>query len=107
MAFPAMEDPRPLPALVIRSPLQWMERSDSLMFLAEEKGRVRLCLMPELFGERAVEVEILTPGDVVVEAFYAERVNAPARSRDFAAIIATPERFPVRRYIAHFPQDQK
>jgi dipeptidyl aminopeptidase/acylaminoacyl peptidase len=75
------------------SPLQWIEKSDDLIFLAEEKGRVRACAALKVFKEGVPELEVLTPGDVVVEGFSAERVNAPARSRDFAAIIATPNGF--------------
>jgi dipeptidyl aminopeptidase/acylaminoacyl peptidase len=70
------------------SPIQWTEgKKNELMFLAEEKGRVRLCVAQEVLSEKATEFRILTDGDVVVENFHALTQNA------FAVIMGTPTKF--------------
>lgn len=67
------------------SPLQWSGKD--LAFLAEEKGRVRLCEAVDVLTEAAPELRVLTPGDVVVETFERTAGNG------FAAVMATPTRF--------------
>lgn len=71
------------------SPLQWVHGEDTLIFLAEEKGRVRLCAADEALCDLGPVLNILTPGDVVVEAFHL-RADKPD---GFAVIMATPTRF--------------
>jgi dipeptidyl aminopeptidase/acylaminoacyl peptidase len=73
------------------SPLQWAAKEDHLFFLAEEKGRVRLCVA-NLEHLDKVDWTYLTTGDVVVESFSAS-MDLPS-PRAFAAIMATPAKFP-------------
>ncbi|MBI3823686.1 MAG: S9 family peptidase [Planctomycetes bacterium] len=72
------------------TPLQWAAKQDHLYFLAEEKGRVRLCLA-NLEDYDNPKFTYLTKGDVVVEHFSAS--IDPATPRAFAAVIATPTKF--------------
>lgn len=69
------------------TPLKWEIRKDNLMLLAEKKGRVRLCVAPDVFKESGPPLRVSTPGDVVVETF-----DGPD-SDNFAAIMATPSKF--------------
>lgn len=73
------------------TPLAWEAGKDNLFLLAEEKARVRLCIAPDVFKESGPPLRVLTPGDVVVEAFAVSREKG-GRSEDFAAIMATPKR---------------
>ncbi len=74
------------------SPLQWVAGKDDLMFLAEEKGRVRLCVAQSLLTAKEPELNYLTKGDVVVETFDAS--IDPNNPLAFGAIMATPTQFP-------------
>ncbi len=74
------------------TPLQWVDGKDDLMFLAEEKGRVRLCAAPEVLKEQVPQLRVLTPGDVVVEGFDAVRRDR-SKPGEFAVIMATPTHF--------------
>lgn len=68
------------------SPMQWTADSLGLMFLAEDKGRVRLCVKKDVYDlttEKGTGFEILTKGDVVVESF-------DARATGFGMLMATP-----------------
>lgn len=75
------------------SPVQWRAGKDELLFLAEEKGRVRLCVHANVFGDpgKATNVTYLSPADAVIEGFDAS--NDPANPEGFAAIMATPTTF--------------
>jgi dipeptidyl aminopeptidase/acylaminoacyl peptidase len=87
----AFKMPRP-PGVHVRgygSPLQWVHEKGDLLFLAEEKGRVRLCVAPDALKEQVPQLRVLTPGEVVVEGFDASRVTRG----EFAAIMATPKQF--------------
>jgi dipeptidyl aminopeptidase/acylaminoacyl peptidase len=74
------------------TPLQWLPKADQLLFLAEEKGRVRLC-SANLEDVEAPKFSNLTKGDVVVENFSASTNVEPGAPNAFAAIMATPTRF--------------
>jgi dipeptidyl aminopeptidase/acylaminoacyl peptidase len=50
------------------SPLQW--RGQDLLFLGEEKARVRLCSAAEVQGGKQGPIQVITPGDVQVQAFH-------------------------------------
>jgi dipeptidyl aminopeptidase/acylaminoacyl peptidase len=73
------------------SPLHWVAGKDDLMFLAEEKGRVRLTVAQSLLTAKEPELLVLTKGDVVVEGFDAGL--DPANPHAFGAIMATPTQF--------------
>jgi dipeptidyl aminopeptidase/acylaminoacyl peptidase len=72
------------------TPLQWAPKRDQLFFLAEEKGRVRLCVV-NLEDQENPKWLYLTKGDVVVEGFAAS--IDPQSPHAFAAIMATPTKF--------------
>jgi dipeptidyl aminopeptidase/acylaminoacyl peptidase len=74
------------------TPLQWVAGKDDLLFLAEEKGRVRLCVAQHLRTAKEADLLVLTKGDVVVEGF--EASTDLSRPHDFAAIVATPTQLP-------------
>ena len=67
----------------------WRAPSEELMFLAEQKGRVRLCAAVDAHKEETPEFRVLTPGDVVVEAFDCSASGGIAT----AVIMATPTQF--------------
>jgi dipeptidyl aminopeptidase/acylaminoacyl peptidase len=70
------------------SPLGWLDMAD-LCFLGEEKGRVRLCRIPEVHLARQEKMQWLTPGDVVVDDFSLD----PGTGRA-AVVMGKPDRFP-------------
>jgi dipeptidyl aminopeptidase/acylaminoacyl peptidase len=78
------------------SPMQFVSASHDLMFLAEEKGRVRLSVASNV-GEENPKFTTLTPGDVVVEGFSA---STKIGSLEFAVIMATPTQLP-DVYVSH------
>lgn len=67
------------------SPLQWRGNYD-LCFLGEEKGRVRLCCVKGV--QKGHHLEVLTPGDVVVEGFSFGKEGGPA------VLMASPTQLP-------------
>jgi dipeptidyl aminopeptidase/acylaminoacyl peptidase len=87
-----MKMPRPAGVHVrgYGTPLQWAAKRDQLFFLAEEKGRVRLCAA-NLEDPESPKFLNLTLGDVVVESFVAS--TDPQNPNAFAAIMATPTKF--------------
>jgi dipeptidyl aminopeptidase/acylaminoacyl peptidase len=89
----AFKLPRP-PGVQIRgygSPVQWSATRRDLCFLGEEKARVRLYCAKGVKASVAPLYDVVTEGDVVVEAFSI----SPDESRPgvAATVIATPERF--------------
>jgi dipeptidyl aminopeptidase/acylaminoacyl peptidase len=90
----AFKMPRPdgIHAKGYGTPLQWVAGKDDLLFLAEEKGRVRLCAAQHLRTAKKADLLVLTKGDVVVEGFDAS--TEPRNPHQFAAIVATPTQLP-------------
>jgi dipeptidyl aminopeptidase/acylaminoacyl peptidase len=67
------------------SPLAWANNTD-LLFLGEEKARVRLCCVRGIRGGKQGEMQVWTPGDVVVEAISSAKGKA-------AVVLGTPTSF--------------
>ncbi len=83
------------------SPVQFVANTD-LMFLAEDKGRVRVCVATEITKDEP-KLTYLTTGDVVVESFDSSRRFD--QGYEFAVIMATPTRFAdvyVNPYVGKF-----
>ncbi len=84
--------PRP-PGVHVRgygSPLGWRAAGGDLCFLGEERARVRLYCARDVKPGATPRFDVLTPGDVVVEAF--SGAADPGKADAFAAILATPTR---------------
>jgi dipeptidyl aminopeptidase/acylaminoacyl peptidase len=90
----AAKMPRP-PGVHVRgygSPLQWAPQNHELYFLAEEKGRVRVCVA-NLDNHENPRFQFPIKGDVVVENFAVDQYGAVNTPSSFAAIMATPTKF--------------
>jgi dipeptidyl aminopeptidase/acylaminoacyl peptidase len=74
------------------SPLAWRAKGNDLCFLGTEKGRVRLICARDVKEGTSPQFEVMTPGDVVVDAF---DVSAEmGRHEEYAVLMGTPTQLP-------------
>jgi dipeptidyl aminopeptidase/acylaminoacyl peptidase len=81
-----VERPRGLHVKGYGSPLAWRNKAE-LGFVAEEKGRARLCSVRWEDGKSG-DFKVLLPGDVVVQAF-----DFPDHGPGLAAVVSGPTAF--------------